>query len=61
LTAKFKGSKPAILDRRTDLEPAVTKLFVRKGISNMPFFRKTEITDAQLDALAAYLARTSRR
>jgi hypothetical protein len=23
----------------------------------MPFFRKTEITDAQLNALAAYLAR----
>jgi mono/diheme cytochrome c family protein len=57
LSAKYKGSKPAILDQRTDLTPALTKFFVRKGVSIMPFFRKTEITDAQLNALAAYLAR----
>jgi mono/diheme cytochrome c family protein len=57
LAAKYKGSKPAILDQRTDLNPALTKIFVRKGVSIMPFFRKTEISDAQLDALAAYLAR----
>ena len=59
LAAKYKGSKPAILDQRTDLTPALTKVFVRKGISIMPFFRKTEITDAQLDSLAAYLARNA--
>jgi mono/diheme cytochrome c family protein len=59
LAAKYKGSRPAILDQRTDLAPAATKLFVRKGISIMPFFRKTEITDAQLDALAFYLARNA--
>jgi hypothetical protein len=28
---------------------------VRDGISVMPFFRKTEISDADLDALTAYL------
>jgi mono/diheme cytochrome c family protein len=27
----------------------------------MPFFRKTEISDAQLEALAAYLAQPSAR
>jgi len=59
LTAKYKGSKPAILDQRTDLTPAITKLFVRKGVSIMPFFRKTEISDVQLDSLAAYLARNA--
>jgi (+)-pinoresinol hydroxylase len=57
LAAKYKGSKPAILDQRTDLTPNLTKVFVRKGVSIMPFFRKTEISDGQLDALAAYLAR----
>jgi mono/diheme cytochrome c family protein len=57
LAAKYKGSKPAILDQRTDLTPALTKFFVRKGVSVMPPFRKTEITDTQLDSLAAYLAR----
>ena len=59
LAAKYKGSKPAILDQRTDLAAPVTKTFVRKGVSIMPFFRKTEITDAQLDALATYLARNA--
>jgi mono/diheme cytochrome c family protein len=57
LQTKYKGAKPALLEERTDLLPAVTKAFVRKGVSIMPFFRKTEITDADLDALAAYLDR----
>jgi (+)-pinoresinol hydroxylase len=59
LATKYKGEKPAILDQRTDLMPQITKYFVRHGVSIMPFFRKTEITDTQLDALAAYLARNS--
>jgi mono/diheme cytochrome c family protein len=57
LQTKYKGAKPALLSERTDLIPPVTKTFVRKGVSVMPFFRKTEISDADLDALAAYLAR----
>lgn len=60
LETKYKGSKPGLLADRTDLMPAVTKTFVRKGVSVMPFFRKTEISDADLDALAAYLARNNR-
>lgn len=59
LAAKYKGSKPAILDQRNDLTPALTKFLVRKGISIMPPFRKTEISDAQVDAIAAYLARNA--
>jgi mono/diheme cytochrome c family protein len=46
LQALYKGAKPALL----------TKQFVRTGVSVMPFFRKTEISDAELEALAAYLA-----
>ena len=60
LQAKYKGAKPALLSERTDLTPPVTKMFVRKGVSIMPFFRKTEISDADLDALAAYLARNNK-
>ena len=56
LQALYKGVKPALLEQRTDLVPELTKAFVRNGVSVMPFFRKTEITDAELDALAAYLA-----
>lgn len=60
MQAKYKGSKPAPLDERTDLPPAVTKGFVRKGVSIMPFFRKTEVSDKESDALAAYLARNNK-
>ncbi len=60
LEAKYKGAKPALLTERTDLIPAVTKTFVRKGVSVMPFFRKTEVSDADLEALAAYLARNNK-
>ena len=52
----YKGAKPAVLEERTDLLPEYTKLIVRKGVSVMPFFRKTEISDSDLDAIAVYLA-----
>jgi mono/diheme cytochrome c family protein len=56
LQALYKGAKPALLEKRTDLPAELTKQFVRTGVSVMPFFRKTEISDAELDALAKYLA-----
>jgi mono/diheme cytochrome c family protein len=48
-----------LLTERTDLVPEFVKVIVRQGVSFMPQFRKTEISDADLEALAAYLARTS--
>jgi mono/diheme cytochrome c family protein len=57
LEALYKGQKPAALEQREDLRPPVTATFVRNGVSIMPPFRKTEISDADLAALAAYLAR----
>lgn len=56
LEALYKKSKPGALEDRTDLVPTLTVQFVRKGVSVMPPFRKTEISDAQLADLAAYLA-----
>lgn len=56
LEVAYKGVKPAALEERTDLVPELTSAFVRSGVSVMPPFRKTEITDADLRALAAYLA-----
>ncbi len=57
LAAKYRGTEtPGLLEARTDLSLASIKYFVRRGVSMMPFFRKTEISDADLDALAAYLA-----
>ena len=59
LSAKYAGVKSPVLEEWTDLPPVLTKQFVRNGVSIMPFFRKTEISDAELDALAAYLARNT--
>ena len=56
LEALYNGQKPALLEERDDLVPELTRTFVRTGVSIMPFFRKTEISDDDLDALAAYLA-----
>lgn len=56
LSAKYGKDLPAALEERKDLAPDTIKYFVRHGVSIMPPFRKTEITDAELDALADYLA-----
>ena len=48
-----------LLTERTDLVPDFVKAIVRQGVSFMPQFRKTEISDADLDALATYLARNN--
>lgn len=59
LAAKYKGAtdRPALLADRTDLTPQAVQFFVRNGISIMPMFRKTEVSDADLDAISAYLTR----
>jgi (+)-pinoresinol hydroxylase len=56
LQRKYRGSLPAILEQRSDLRPDYVKLVVRHGVSFMPSFRKTEISDADLALVAAYLA-----
>jgi len=57
LQAKYQGSVPAALEDRRDLTPEVVKVFVRNGVAMMAPFRKTEVSDGDLEALAAYLAR----
>ena len=52
-----RGPDKAVLERRTDLSAAYVRLLVRKGLAGMPLFRRTEISNAELDALVAYLAR----
>ena len=58
--AIYKGSKPAVLSERTDLTAAGIKTAVRSGVYIMPRFRKTEVTDAELDGIIAYLTRLTR-
>lgn len=57
LQFKYAGAKPALLEDRTDLTPQLVRFYVRHGVAMMPFFRKTELGDAELDDLAAYLSR----
>jgi (+)-pinoresinol hydroxylase len=61
LGVKYEGKLPAALEERTDLAPDLVKAVVRTGVSVMPFFRKTEVSDADLDALAAYLGEPKAR
>jgi len=56
LQRRYQGAVPAILEQRSNLAPAYIKLAVRRGVSFMPSFRKTEIGDADLTLLADYLA-----
>ena len=61
LQAKYKGAQPALLSQRADLTPQLIKLYVRNGISIMPIFRQTEISDADLDLIAEYLTRNNKK
>lgn len=60
LDAKYLGKLPAALEDRTDLDAAAIGYFVRNGVSIMPTFRKTEISDAELADLSLYLGRKRR-
>ena len=55
LQNKYQGSVPAALQDRRDLTPDLVKFFVRNGVAMMAPLRKTEVSDADLEALAAYL------
>jgi mono/diheme cytochrome c family protein len=59
LARKYKGERPAALEKRTDLPADVIRLFVRNGSGAMPMFRKTELSDADIEDVAAYLQASS--
>jgi mono/diheme cytochrome c family protein len=49
----------ALLEKRTDLTPEFLKSVVRNGLGSMPAYRRTELTDADVDAIIAYLTRNN--
>lgn len=53
--ATAHGAKTPVLEQRQDLTQKGIETAVRKGVDIMPRFRKTEITDADLAAIVAYL------
>ena len=61
LEYRYQGAMPGALEERNNLSPEYVKYIVRNGLFLMPFFRHVEISDTDLDALAAYLARNNPR
>ena len=61
LKIKYGDTMPAALEDRTDLTSEVISVFVRMGAWSMPPFRKTELSDMEIDDIAAYLAVSSRK
>jgi (+)-pinoresinol hydroxylase len=55
LEQHYHGRIPSALEQRTDLTATLIKSMVRNGRNMMPQTRKTEISDADLDDLIAYL------
>ena len=53
LKLKYKGEKSPFLEDRSDLPYPVLHTFVRRGTWSMPGFRKTEVTDADIEAIEA--------
>lgn len=58
LERRYRGTVPSILEQRDNVNAELVKLVVRRGMSFMPSFRKTEISDAELAQVASYLARS---
>jgi mono/diheme cytochrome c family protein len=56
LQFKYAGRLPAALEQRVDLTPERVTYYVRHGIAMMPSFRKTELSDSQVAAIATYLS-----
>jgi mono/diheme cytochrome c family protein len=57
LQQRYKDTKPALLEERNDLTPELIRAVVRHGLPIMPPLRKTEVSDAELEAVIAHLTR----
>jgi mono/diheme cytochrome c family protein len=59
LRIKYQGALPALIEKRTDLNVDAIRTFVRRGTWSMPPFRPTEITEREIQDIAAYLRQSS--
>ena len=60
LRIKYQGSLPALLEQRTDLNADAIRTFLRRVTWSMPPFRPTEVTEGDIQDIAAYLRQSSR-
>lgn len=62
LSLKYRNDKiPAALEDRTDLTPEFIETVVRYGIFSMPPLGKTDVSDDELRAIAAYFRESSKK
>jgi mono/diheme cytochrome c family protein len=59
LRIKYRGSLPELIEQRTDLTAEAIRTFVRRGTWSMPPFRPTEVTERDIEDIAAYLRQSS--
>jgi mono/diheme cytochrome c family protein len=55
MLAKRLGADHSLIDKRDDLTADYIRYVVRNGLNGMLAFRKTEVTDGELDAVIDYL------
>jgi mono/diheme cytochrome c family protein len=58
--AQTRGPAKAVLEQRTDLDPAYIRSVVRQGLIEMPPWRSSELDDAALNQIVNYLTHTQR-
>ena len=54
---RTRGKDQAVLTERTNLSPDYIEYVVRHGLKSMPPFAPSDLTDARLRVLAAFLAK----
>ena len=54
---QLRGKDLSLVLKRTDLKPDFLRHIVRKGMNGMPLFRRTEISDEELEQLIDFLVR----
>jgi mono/diheme cytochrome c family protein len=57
LKVKYNDELDPLLEKRKDLTPDLVKYFIRHGVGVMAAIRKTEISDDDMDLIAAFLSR----
>ncbi len=58
---RTRGESLAVLEERRDLTAEWIRHVVRNGLNAMPQYRPSEISDAELQAIAKYLTQRAKR
>ena len=59
LLGKRLGPDDAVLERRANLNAELIRHVVRHGINSMPWYRRAELSDRDLESIIGYLTRTN--